>query len=207
MMRMRRRLMMAPKSKLPSGYILLEYIESTGNQCINTGVKPTSETVCRIKVNMTKINSHTTVGNSTGRESDSFRFFNANGLIYLDYGSGSQGGNRIYGGSWPAGQTVNFEFGNRYVKDLDTDEILISNTAVGAFSKSYTIYLMDNKVTSGKGSGKVYYLQIINAGILVRDYLPCINPSGAVGMYDLVSQKFYGNAGTGTFVAGYKEVA
>ena len=96
MMRVRRRLMMAPKSKLPSGYIPLEYIESTGNQCINTGVKPTSETVCRIKVNMTRINAKTTVGYSSGIESDSFRFFNANGLIYLDYGSGTQGGNRIY---------------------------------------------------------------------------------------------------------------
>lgn len=201
MMQMRRRLMMAPKSKLPSGYIPLEYIESTGTQCINTGVKPTSETVCRIKVNMTRINTYTTVGYSTGKERDSFRFFNANSLIYLDYGSGSVG-NRIYGGSWPAGQTVNFEFGNRYVKDLDTDKILISDTAVGTFSKSYTIYLMDNRTTSGKGSGKVYYLQIINAGILVRDYLPCINPSGAIGMYDLVGKQFYGNSGTGTFVAG-----
>ena len=38
----------------------------------------------------------------------------------------------------------------------------------------------------------------------VRDFVPCIDPSGAVGLYDLVEGRFYGNARAGVedFVAG-----
>lgn len=32
--------------------------------------------------------------------------------------------------------------------------------------------------------------------------MPCISDSGEVGLYDLVSASFFGNAGTGTFTAG-----
>lgn len=33
-------------------------------------------------------------------------------------------------------------------------------------------------------------------------FVPCISPSGAVGLYDLMSDEFYGNAGSGAFTAG-----
>ena len=39
-------------------------------------------------------------------------------------------------------------------------------------------------------------------GVLIRDYVPCVNGSGVAGMYDLVESKFYTNAGTGTFTSG-----
>ena len=52
---------------------------------------------------------------------------------------------------------------------------------------------------AGFGSFKLYVCQIYDNGTLVRDFLPCINPNGAVGLYDLVGRQFYGNAGTGAF--------
>lgn len=57
-------------------------------------------------------------------------------------------------------------------------------------------------VTSIKA--KLYSAQIYNGASLplIRDFVPCINPSGAVGLYDLVGAKFYGNAGTGVLSAG-----
>lgn len=49
---------------------------------------------------------------------------------------------------------------------------------------------------------KLYACQIYDNGTLVRDFYPCTNESGAVGLYDLVGKQFYSNAGTGAFVAG-----
>lgn len=37
---------------------------------------------------------------------------------------------------------------------------------------------------------------------LAADFVPCINPDGVVGMYDLVRKAFYKNNGTGSFAAG-----
>ena len=50
--------------------------------------------------------------------------------------------------------------------------------------------------------GKIFALTILNGGNLIRDFVPCIDPTGAVGLYDLIGQKFYGNTGSGSFAAG-----
>lgn len=39
-------------------------------------------------------------------------------------------------------------------------------------------------------------------GAQVRNFIPCKNISGILGLYDIVNNIFYTNAGTGTFTAG-----
>ena len=51
-------------------------------------------------------------------------------------------------------------------------------------------------------TGKIYSCQIYDNGSLVRDYVPCINNDGTIGLWDDVNSVFYGNAGTGSFTAG-----
>jgi hypothetical protein len=41
-----------------------------------------------------------------------------------------------------------------------------------------------------------------NNGNLVRDYVPVINNKGEVGLFVFVTKQFYGNEGTGEFIAG-----
>ena len=45
---------------------------------------------------------------------------------------------------------------------------------------------------------RIYYCKIWQNGTLLR-YIPCVNPNGKPGFYDLVNNVFYGNVGTGTF--------
>ncbi len=49
---------------------------------------------------------------------------------------------------------------------------------------------------------KMYSAQIYDVGVLLFDFVPCINPGGAVGLYELVNGKFYTDAGQGTLTAG-----
>ena len=51
-------------------------------------------------------------------------------------------------------------------------------------------------------SMQLYSCQIYDNGTLIRDFVPSQDPTGNVGLYDLVGAQFYGNAGTGAFVAG-----
>ena len=50
----------------------------------------------------------------------------------------------------------------------------------------------------------IYYCKLWDsAGVLVRDFIPCYRKTDNVaGMYDLVSEQFFTNAGTGTFITG-----
>lgn len=71
-------------------------------------------------------------------------------------------------------------------------------------SNASTIKLLGTSVTTARIQAKLYSCQIYKGPDLplVRDFVPCISPSGAVGLYDLVEGKFYGNSGTGTLTAG-----
>ena len=52
-------------------------------------------------------------------------------------------------------------------------------------------------------SAKIYSLKIYDKNTLQRDFIPCYRKSdGEIGLYDLVSQEFYTNQGTGTFIKG-----
>lgn len=49
---------------------------------------------------------------------------------------------------------------------------------------------------------KLYYFKLFVEGTLVRDMIPCINPSNVVGLYDLANDVFYSSPNGVAFVAG-----
>lgn len=49
---------------------------------------------------------------------------------------------------------------------------------------------------------KLYYFKLFVEGTLVRDMVPCINPSNVVGLYDLVNDVFYSSPNGAAFTAG-----
>jgi hypothetical protein len=47
---------------------------------------------------------------------------------------------------------------------------------------------------------RLYYLKMYTDGVLVRDFIPVQRSSdGAYGLLDRVTNRFFGNAGTGAF--------
>ena len=66
----------------------------------------------------------------------------------------------------------------------------------------YNLVLFANNRAGGiqeKTTMALYYCRIFDGDTLLRDFIPCINASGSVGLYDFVGRQFYGNAGTGAF--------
>ena len=51
-------------------------------------------------------------------------------------------------------------------------------------------------------SCKIWKTTALEGVPLIRDFIPCKNASGKVGLWDDVNSVFYGNAGTGAFIAG-----
>ena len=184
---------------LPSGYRELEYIESSGLQYVDTGFKPNQDTRVIMDAQMTKEPGTATAIYFGCRSSTHF---------YEIYKAGS-GANLtfLYNTTYPSYFTVNYLL--RRTVEVNKNVATVDGTSItgnyGAFSVGWSLYLgADNaagKVTA-KTAMKIYSCHIYDNGTLVRDYVPCINASGVVGLYDLVNGVFYSDAAGGTFTAG-----
>lgn len=186
-------------SRLPAGYQELEYIQSTGTQYIDTDYIANQNTIYKFEFEQAEYNGNITLGNQGTGSTNTHRIFLTAGKIYLDiFGSQSRLNKdftdllNVY---------HNWEIGNRYVKDLDTEEYLLQSTKVTDFTA------IDNTYICGKASGlsklKIYGLKIYENETLIKNFIPCYRKSdNSVGIYDIVGKKFYGNSGTGEFVKG-----
>lgn len=108
--------------------------------------------------------------------------------------------------------TINCGYYAVYTIDKKPNEVTISGngqteTLTGGPSQAqqgtYPLYIfgLNNVGTAATTGMRLYSLQIWDNGVLVRDYIPV--RKGTVGyLYDRVSGKLFGNAGTGDFVLG-----
>ena len=186
---------------LPSGYTQLEYIESMGTQYIDTGFKPKYNTRVVMDVEPTMVSSWSALFGCRNQASSTAS------LAYLGACPNStQIRSDYYGNSQVANVTTVL---TRFIVDKNSNvftalEQTITNTSSSASSQLNMLLMALNNM--GRPyyylKGKLYSCKIYDNGTLVRDFIPCKNPSDIIGLYDLVYTTFYPNAGTGTFIAG-----
>lgn len=186
---------------LPSGYTQLEYIESSGTQYVDSGIVADISTVVSIEFSLTSSGITTIVGWVQGADSGPARtaLFQYNGQWFLDFGGES---NRLIGGTISANMKYSVEFGNFYVKNLATGTNILTGSALSSGNFGTGSLCLCGEVSGLFSSGKWYGWKIQKGGTLVRDFVPCKNASGTVGLWDDVGSQFYQNAGTGAFTAG-----
>lgn len=85
----------------------------------------------------------------------------------------------------------------------------ISNIPTTYFTKNMLLFACNYGSVVNCASGtKVYYFRLFHNGVMIRNMVPC-SYNGVYGMWDLVEDKFYGAAVSGTFTASgtctYKE--
>ena len=192
-------------SVLPEGYTQVAYIQSDGNQYLDTGFQQDNNTRVTVDIQLTEMpttNAWIFEGRMTGPT-------NRHG-VFAYPSSGTWAGS--YGSS--SGATEATYSLNRVVIDLDKNVLTIGGTV-----KTYTAQTFQSTAnlvlfacnTSGSISNyisaRLYSCKVYDNGQLIRDYIPCIDPSGEAGLYDIVNGAFYGNEGTGAFVAGPQVVA
>lgn len=185
-------------SGLPSGYTQLEYIQSSGTQWINTGFKPNQNTRAALTVDAKPSTAAEWLfGARNGNTDRTFGLLSFNSQYRSDYNNSTD----EYSTVTPSG---------KFAVDKDKNVTKFNGTVgvtakSGVFQCTYPMFLFANNnagTAAGFGSFKLYVCQLYDNGTLIRDFVPCKNFSGAVGLYDLVGAKFYANAGTGTFTAG-----
>ena len=179
-------------------YTILDYIQSSGTQYIDTGFMPNQDTRVVCTANLAQQNTAAWLfGARNGTGAATFGFLTYQNAYRSDYNTSQD-------------QTISDAYTGFFIVDKDKNitsingETKITNTA-GKFQANYPIFLFANNnggSADGHSSCAIQTCQIYDNGALVRDFKPCRNSSGVVGLLDIVNGKFYGNAGTGTFTAG-----
>lgn len=202
-----------PTSRLPEGYTELTYIESTGTQYIDTNYIPASETLkIYAKSAISKIQSWKSMFGSENGENGPWSLIaitnDSSKLVFYTCTSAGVGSIPVTAGQVYelTCQTANGIL--TYNCGSTTGSVAVS----GSVNKAQTLYVFTQHSHSASDTAnqaismKLYDCKIYDNGTLVRDFVPCKDSSGVYGLYDMVSAKFYGNAGTGAFTAG-EEIA
>lgn len=177
---------------LPNGYKRLEYIQSSGTQWIDTGVKAKNDTKVIADCEITYGTGWVKILGSY--EAGAFFSWWANASnIYAYYGAEEKRG---VGATGKHILTANGNMWSDYVNDF--------SFSASSFTATINMYLfsVNGGGTYDNAPMKLYSCQIYDNDTLVRDYVPCQKPDGTIGLWDDVNGVFYGNAGTGTFTAG-----
>ena len=195
---------------LPDGYTQLLYIDNQTNSAayIDTSIVPSYNMGFYIK--MVPGNSYQTwntyfgaYGNSSRGYLDTYQYydFNNRGPMFKD-SSSSVNTDIEYG--------VISEISFKYPKVTVNEEAPVNIENVNEFTlnEGLSIHIFGynnsgNHNQSSKSNMKLYEFKLFAADdTVLRNFIPCRNPQNEIGLYDTVSQTFFGNMGSGTFKAG-----
>lgn len=176
------------KKTLPSGYTQLEYIEATGTQWINTGV--TGHARWEFDIQFTNTTKRQLMG-YWGNQ-DEYWGCQTDGKYGLFAGStiGKAGGRDTIVHDFQQGAatlwTQNQTLGIGGNATLGSNQYQLFNI----MSANYACH------------AKLWRCKCVQSGALIRDFVPARrNSDGYIGLFDMVNNVFYGNSGSGSFVA------
>lgn len=187
-------------SRLPSGYTELEYIQSSGTQYIDTGVVPSTALITEI--------TFACESNGIAENAIFGSAWSVSGYFFMVYSG-------INGFRWHSCGG----YADAVVSDVTAKHIAICQkgkltldgmeytfSASGSDSTNavrlFGVTSNEGYTRAANGIYKLYRCKMHNGDTVYRDFIPCKNASGTIGLYDIVNDVFYTNAGTGTFTAG-----
>lgn len=187
------------------GYTLCEYLETDGNQYINTGIK--ESTLYQVEYKSVKTNwsktGHTLSGDkiyypflrrntNTSGQCILVKISSENKTIFEDENINET-----------IAHTVKAEIdGSNLISYLDGVEVQTTPIVTVTSTRTLNLFANYSPDTAYNFIGKWYYLKMWTAdGSLFRHFRPAVRDTdGVVGVYDMVTATFYENAGTGAFV-------
>ncbi len=198
-------------SRLPAGFTELAYLESTGTQYIDTGVKGNLNTKIEMdfalmRTSNTNIGIYGSAGTTAQNQTAFCMVTNSTGTyVFPQFDS-------VARTTTEAGN-LNFVLGQRYHIVQSKDGWYYDNQLGATWEnpESFTtpsnlkLFATDGCGTSGANAAnsyaRIYYTKIWDGDTLVRDLVPA-HDGASIGMYDLVNDRFYTDANGGNFTAG-----
>ena len=178
-------------------YTPLEYIRSSGTQYIDTGYIPNQDTrvYAECVLPIASGSTQALFGSRVISSSSQYQFVTQGGYYRTDYNTTI---NNFTQTSF--GDTKFYIDKNKNITDVN-GQYNIEQT-YGTFTCPGNMYIFatnNNGSVYGYASAKLYVLKIYDNDVLIRDFIPAKDEIGNAGLFDKVEEKFYYNAGTGSF--------
>lgn len=194
-------------SRLPAGYQEVEYIEGTKGAYINPNISIGEYSAVEVEFMITDVSEsiyHTDIFGYSGAAANFCARYESRQTANIFMTSGVIGS--LY--AFELNKRYNLKINTRGNKEAIINDIneLVINSSGGV--PAYPAYLMASYgLANGKpyaaGCQRNYLSKFYEDGSLIRDLIPCRRLSdNEKGMYDIVNDVFYTNAGTGEFLCG-----
>ena len=180
----------------------IEYLEGQGQQYIDTGIIGKTGILAKLKF---KFGNNVVGGDKyvlgSASVSPSVRTYFGTYQSKWMYGCGNYKQAEGIANNTVYDCEVSWLKGNQYV--IANGEKLIEWDQTTDFNTNFNLYLFGRNNAGSAGTftsvSTIYYCQLFDNGILVRDYKPAIDENGVGYMFDRVSHTFFENKGTGAF--------
>jgi hypothetical protein len=193
------------ESLLPSEYMQLEYIESTGTQWLDTSIIPNKDNYwVDYEAQKTSGVDSWIFGNVQANSGSMFHInmYSSNNLycryksnnLYVTVGNNFYSKNRVFmnqEGAWYNDiKVINFPY---------TGDFSVNTATIRIFGR-----VEDSGTVKYPFIGRLYYFKLGMGDDIIMDLIPALRiVDNKPGMYDLVNGQFFINRGTGEFTYGY----
>lgn len=188
-------------------FIRIEYLKSTGTQYIDSGFRPNQDTRVLTKIENYSPNGTFAYHSYNYDNGIMYGFaFNSGGTKNFrdDYGlTGKTKGQQI---------TVSTQYGIHIIdKNKNITNVIRPDGTIAVVEHTYHTFSPPHNMTFFAGRNdkgivlkasdlKIYYLQIYDNSVLVRNFIAGLDGDNVPCMYDTVNGKLYYNSGTGDFI-------
>lgn len=196
----------AATNSLTAGFRLLEYVESTGAQWIDTGVSAVEPFLFRARFALLSSNA---------QNNSLFGCYASNNRMFITVSASLSNGKKRVGighsTSWRTNlfdaetnrcYDISVNFSSNFWANVDGVRKWTYSDAL-ASSPSQNLFLFNRSGNSNPSKARVYEAQIVNSdGKLIRDFQPVLDGNGVAGLWDRVSGTMFYSATSTPLVAG-----
>lgn len=178
----------------PSGgvYVEQDALNFSGNQYVNTGIKPTNNTKIEIDFNMTAAGSFVFGSRTSNSSSDAFALSIFASSSYPMFGSMQS----ILRSTVSLNEAHHIVLGQADGFRVDDEQDARRTFETMSFSSNLEIYLgalnQNGTLDSRMFNGSIYSVKIYESNTPISEMIPCIRkPDNVYGIYDKIREEFY----------------
>ena len=206
-----RRIVLEDSEQLPEGYTAVEYIQTSGSQRIDTGVK--SSASVGMSADFCFVDTRTNQ-NLAQAYDGSGKYYQLTVLMISSWGSpdgsvwflyGYLNTNQYFKKADTDRHVYRFNADGQYAVEMDGIQYAKANpsqTTFPADARNLWLFVRNSPTIDGGARMKLYSCAIYDGGRKIRDFKPCLDADGVPCLYDLISKTAFYNQGSGSFTWG-----